>query len=451
MTARNDIEQRAFDRLRYPGPEPRVPVNKLDIRDWENLELFESQIVAVRLKQGLPEEAQKLNYAGFKALHRHMFQDVYEWAGEERSYTTGRNKDAPFARPEHITSWMEKQFKDLKGANYLQGLDQKAFAHKAADLVNEINAAHPFIEGNGRVQRAWLQIVSDQAGHAMEFRAEDKIAWNEAARIGFLDLNTRPMAQLLETCIARAQTQSIIQDRQPLLSAERLPDLPDIEIYQRAQEGSLSLAAKVSAEKISEAVYGRRNAISAQLQDIADSKNPSEVASDRSRAIMADSEAIGPLQGRAAGWLRGPDDERREAMKDVVHLAMALEKYGHVISYERQGIIKAHRTEQERLAIEIPAPSPELTRILSEPQEKQLPALQRSPEVATELSDLVKAAHMRLTREEKMQLASDPGAGQEHSQQFSRTYRAALSLNEQHEHHKRQLDRRLEIGPVITR
>lgn len=158
---RSSREEAIYDRVMYPGPEPRVPVNKLGIREWAALERKETEIVERRIKSGLPPEALELSYAGLKAMHRHMFQDIYQWAGEERTYTTGRNEAVPFAPPEHITSWMGKQFAQLAKDNYLRGLDAVAFAEKASAFVNEINAAHPFIEGNGRVQRLFLQRLAE--------------------------------------------------------------------------------------------------------------------------------------------------------------------------------------------------------------------------------------------------------------------------------------------------
>ena len=193
----------------YPGPEPRVPVNKLGLRDAKSLEMKEGEIVSRRIKQGLPEKAQNLTYAGFKAIHEHLFQDVYEWAGQERTYTTARNDEAPFALPEHIAGWMEKQFRELEKADYLRNLPPDEFAVKAADLVNEINAAHPFMEGNGRTQRVWLRQVAEHAGYSLDFRAEDREAWNKAAKIGFLSVDSRPMAELIESRLSPLRERTV--------------------------------------------------------------------------------------------------------------------------------------------------------------------------------------------------------------------------------------------------
>lgn len=191
---RSGREEAEFQRFHYPGTE--VLINRLGVRDPLHLDVAERGYVDQRLQAGFPSEVDPRTYAGFKALHRYLFQDVYEWAGQERTYTTGRGA-APFATPENIQPWMEKQFEALKAEHYLRGLRPEQFARKAAVLVNEINAAHPFIEGNGRTQRTWLRLVGLQAGHRLVLRSEDRERWYEASRIGFERVDHDPMARLL--------------------------------------------------------------------------------------------------------------------------------------------------------------------------------------------------------------------------------------------------------------
>ncbi len=185
----------------YPGPEPRVPRNLLNIEDREELEQAEAAFVAVQIET-LPAKAMELSYAGYKAIHRHLFSPLYEWAGQERTYTTGRNPGVPFATPENIAGWMEKQFKLLKEKNYLRELNEDQFASAAAAIINEINAAHPFIEGNGRVQRLFLQILAEQAGFDLSLDGADKDEWNEASKQGFLSSNDM-MTSLIRRKISR--------------------------------------------------------------------------------------------------------------------------------------------------------------------------------------------------------------------------------------------------------
>lgn len=191
---RNAREQAAFESVH--DPETGLLRNRRGISDAETLEHAERYFAAMRLQQGLPPEANRLDDEGLKAIHRHLFQDVYDWAGAFREYTTDRGL-APFATPEQIQPWLDRQFEALRRDDGLRGLPPHKFAERAAAVVNEINAAHPFIDGNGRVQRTWLRNLGEQAGHRIVFRSSDKDRWNEASRIGFEKVNHEPMAALV--------------------------------------------------------------------------------------------------------------------------------------------------------------------------------------------------------------------------------------------------------------
>lgn len=192
---RSDHEKAAFRRVYYPGT--NVYVNKLGIRDAAELEAIERELTAERAEQGFPRSAHFRSYDGFRAIHRQLFRDLYSWAGKERRYTTGRGS-IPFAVPEHIGPWMQQQFNALARDDYLVGLTLDAFAEAAARYVSEINAAHPFIDGNGRTQRFWLRMLADNAGFDLTLRETDRKRWNDASRDGFMQSDHAPMAALLK-------------------------------------------------------------------------------------------------------------------------------------------------------------------------------------------------------------------------------------------------------------
>ena len=197
---RSSREQAEFDKFHYLGTETLR--NKLGLRDPHRLELAERYLSAIRAKQGPPGDARRVEVDGLKAIHRHLFQDVHDWAGKFRTYTTGRGA-APFATPENIRPWLEKQFAELRDENGLKGMEANRFAARAAHYVNEINAAHPFLEGNGRVQRAWLRNLADRAGHHVRLRSEDRERWYEVSKIGFEQADPGPMADMIYESIAR--------------------------------------------------------------------------------------------------------------------------------------------------------------------------------------------------------------------------------------------------------
>ena len=184
---RSAQEEKEYLEALWPGTETLK--NKWGLLDEEELLIAERHAVSQRVEGGFPSDAHPRSYDGLKAMHRHMFQDIYDWAGEERRYTTGRGP-APFARPEFIKSSMDDLFRTLERKNHLTGLDLTNFSREAAEAVNVINAAHPFIDGNGRVQRQWLRLSAKDAGFEVELKDVDVDRWNEASKQGFLGDDT---------------------------------------------------------------------------------------------------------------------------------------------------------------------------------------------------------------------------------------------------------------------
>src|SRR2546429_6547614 len=147
----------------YPGTS--VLKNRLDLRSQSKLQEFEAMITAQRADEPLP--AGRLDYDHYLAIHRHLFQDVYDWAGQIRTVRMGKN-ESMFCYPEHIDSQMHRLFEKLAADNQLLDLDAESFASKAAQFLTELNAIHPFREGNGRTQNVFLAVLADRAGHPLD-------------------------------------------------------------------------------------------------------------------------------------------------------------------------------------------------------------------------------------------------------------------------------------------
>lgn len=94
------------------------------------------------------------DYAHMKAIHRHIFQDIYEWAGEERQAPTSQwmAKDGHLYYPAGtaLTEAAEKQYELLAERNLLTGLPFDEFVEQLAEFWGEINVIHSFREGNSR-------------------------------------------------------------------------------------------------------------------------------------------------------------------------------------------------------------------------------------------------------------------------------------------------------------
>jgi cell filamentation protein len=125
--------------------------NKLKTRDAAVLSAFEVEMTALRAEEPLPDG--RFGTAHYRAVHHHIFQDVYRWAGRYRTVRTGKDGNW-FCYPEYIPREMERVFGDLRRSAFLAGRTFDDFAVGAADFLAELNAIHPFREGNGRLQPA---------------------------------------------------------------------------------------------------------------------------------------------------------------------------------------------------------------------------------------------------------------------------------------------------------
>ncbi len=76
---------------------------------------------------------------------------------------------APFAAPQFIASALDDLFRKLSSENHLCKLQREGFAERAAFYLGEINAVHPFREGNGRTQRELIRQLAAQAGHTISW------------------------------------------------------------------------------------------------------------------------------------------------------------------------------------------------------------------------------------------------------------------------------------------
>ena len=65
----------------YPGT--NLLRNKLNLRDAVLLDRYERELVTDRIAFGVPAGAFTLRH--LQAIHRHLFQDVYDWAGKIRT------------------------------------------------------------------------------------------------------------------------------------------------------------------------------------------------------------------------------------------------------------------------------------------------------------------------------------------------------------------------------
>ena len=164
--------------------------NSFGFRAQTDLSKAEARITVLRLDQIQRRPvAGKFDLDHLQDIHRHIFRDVYSWAGQLRTVSMSKGASL-FCRHEFIASEGMRIFGQLRQENMLRSLPQDGFCDRLAYYFGEINALHPFREGNGRTQRVMLADIAKQAGYRIDFQSisrETMMTISREAQAGRLD------------------------------------------------------------------------------------------------------------------------------------------------------------------------------------------------------------------------------------------------------------------------
>jgi cell filamentation protein len=138
-----------------------------------------------------------------QSFHKQIFGTVYPWAGELRTVDIARTPRDVFCRWAFIESYSVEVFAGLAAEERLVGLARDAFVRRLAHYYGEINAIHPFREGNGRTQRAFLGQLAREAGWRLAW-SEMSGDQNDIASAAALQGDTRPLTAMLEDLVRPA-------------------------------------------------------------------------------------------------------------------------------------------------------------------------------------------------------------------------------------------------------
>ena len=158
----------------YPGT--NVLKNLADIRDRNLLEVTEaalvsSQTLLVESIVGAPHDLTKL-----LSIHRTLFGKLYPFAGKLRVHTGRMTKvrandyAVVYGDSAFIPEQIGLVFRRLATENYLIGLSPQSFAERAAHFYGELDAVHPFREGNSRTLRLFFAGLAHSAGYQLDWR-----------------------------------------------------------------------------------------------------------------------------------------------------------------------------------------------------------------------------------------------------------------------------------------
>lgn len=176
--------------------------NRLNIHAQQDLLKAERELTSLRaatlelgpVSRGLPHLC---------AIHRQLFQDVYEWAGELREVDIYQG-DTRFCHFEYIEKEGNALMQELEDEKYLVGLEQEAFIERLAHYYCEINVLHPFRIGTGRAQRIFFEQLALHAGYSLDWRDVDVEAWRAANQAGAMG-DLQPLTAIFSKVVSEAR------------------------------------------------------------------------------------------------------------------------------------------------------------------------------------------------------------------------------------------------------
>ncbi len=177
----------------------------MGITDYAALQPVEAVLLVKRLDELRRKKLTgRFDIPHLQSIHRYLFQDVFPWAGEFRAVNFSKGP-SNFAPAMHVHGALEDALGKLKRESWLANLPVSLFAQRAAFYLGEINAIHPFREGNGRTQREFLRQLSEQAGHPLSWAGFTQQEMVDASILSHTRGDNTALAAILERAIEGAK------------------------------------------------------------------------------------------------------------------------------------------------------------------------------------------------------------------------------------------------------
>ena len=188
--------------FKYTYEETGVLKNLANITDENDLLFFESTLVTKRQSQ-LNDKPLKIN--GIDTLfeiHKHLFQDVYEWAGKQR-VTEISKKGKPFFPLLHFKTALKYIDSLISEYQAIDANDTDKISKKLAQILDNVNYLHPFREGNGRTQREFIRTLALEKGYILNLNPPDNIEVYEQYMNGTINGDIETLKDLIEKNILK--------------------------------------------------------------------------------------------------------------------------------------------------------------------------------------------------------------------------------------------------------
>ena len=182
----------------YTYNDSTILINKFNIRDEGILEEAEKEFTLIAAMD-IEFQSPPYDFRYLCALHKKLFRDLFEWAGELRTIDISKGQTG-FCNYRYIEKEANIIFAKLEKENYLQGLSFVLFIEKLAEYYCDINVLHPFREGNGRTQRLLFEHIVINCGYDINFETIESNEWLDANIYGY-HCDYTMMERIIKKCV----------------------------------------------------------------------------------------------------------------------------------------------------------------------------------------------------------------------------------------------------------
>lgn len=195
----------------YCYPNTNTLVNKLNIRNEKELFNAEQNITFARLKflQNNPLKG-NFDFEHLKNIHKYIFQDIYEWAGEIRTVEIGKGN--LFCTTPCINDFAKSVFDKYFPQCFDAKDNPEKFVRVLAENYGDLNALHPFREGNGRAQREFARLVCLECGYDFNLSNFTHSQMLEASILSFNKGDNSKFVEIFSEAVKPVTEKSISQE-----------------------------------------------------------------------------------------------------------------------------------------------------------------------------------------------------------------------------------------------
>ncbi|SER60325.1 cell filamentation protein [Propionibacterium cyclohexanicum] len=191
----------------YLDPETGLLRNKVGARTKAALDEAEGDLSFARSVQLMDRPVKPTSdLAELRAIHRHLFQDVYDWAGELRTVDIRKNVEgAQFFLPVSMIGRAAGYAEgELRADHELRQMSREQFIDRLAYHYDQFNYVHPFREGNGRTQRVFWNRVARAAGWRLDWREVHGATNDQASRAASEQRDFGPLREMFDQIVSEA-------------------------------------------------------------------------------------------------------------------------------------------------------------------------------------------------------------------------------------------------------